>query len=88
MVTIAVFGEEIIKISTLETLAKEKKEFSIERDIFSPFKRISPKPGERVEQVIQPPLLEPVMILVMGGIVLLIVLAILLPIIEINQLVR
>jgi len=33
-------------------------------------------------------LLEPVMILVMGGIVLLIVLAILLPIIEINQLVR
>lgn len=33
-------------------------------------------------------LLEPVMILVMGGIVLMIVLAILLPIIEINQLVR
>jgi len=33
-------------------------------------------------------LLEPVMILVMGGIVLLIVLAILLPIIQINQLVR
>ena len=33
-------------------------------------------------------LLEPVMILVMGGVVLLIVLAILLPIIEINQLVR
>ena len=33
-------------------------------------------------------LLEPAMILVMGGIVLLIVLAILLPIIEINQLVR
>jgi general secretion pathway protein F len=33
-------------------------------------------------------LLEPVMILVMGGIVLLIVLAILLPIIEINQLVH
>ena len=33
-------------------------------------------------------ILEPVMILVMGGIVLLIVLAILLPIIEINQLVR
>ena len=33
-------------------------------------------------------LLEPIMILVMGGIVLLIVLAILLPIIEINQLVR
>jgi len=33
-------------------------------------------------------LLEPVMILVMGGIVLLIVLAVLLPIIEINQLVR
>ncbi|HET9403159.1 MAG TPA: type II secretion system F family protein, partial [Burkholderiales bacterium] len=33
-------------------------------------------------------LLEPVMILVMGAIVLLIVLAILLPIIEINQLVR
>lgn len=33
-------------------------------------------------------LLEPVMILVMGGIVLLIVLAILMPIIEINQLVR
>ena len=32
--------------------------------------------------------LEPAMILVMGGIVLLIVLAILLPIIEINQLVR
>jgi general secretion pathway protein F len=32
--------------------------------------------------------LEPVMILVMGGIVLMIVLAILLPIIEINQLVR
>ena len=34
------------------------------------------------------PLLEPAMILVMGAIVLLIVLAILLPIIEINQLVR
>jgi general secretion pathway protein F len=33
-------------------------------------------------------LLEPVMVLVMGGIVLMIVLAILLPIIEINQLVR
>ncbi|HYN27813.1 MAG TPA: type II secretion system F family protein, partial [Burkholderiales bacterium] len=33
-------------------------------------------------------LLEPVMILVMGGVVLLIVLAILLPIIEINQLVH
>ena len=33
-------------------------------------------------------LLEPVMILLMGGVVLLIVLAILLPIIEINQLVR
>ena len=33
-------------------------------------------------------LLEPAMILVMGGIVLLIVLAILLPIIEINQLVH
>jgi general secretion pathway protein F len=33
-------------------------------------------------------LLEPVMILVMGGVVLMIVLAILLPIIEINQLVR
>jgi general secretion pathway protein F len=33
-------------------------------------------------------LLEPVMILVMGGVVLLIVLAILLPIIQINQLVR
>jgi general secretion pathway protein F len=33
-------------------------------------------------------LLEPVMILVMGAVVLLIVLAILLPIIEINQLVR
>lgn len=33
-------------------------------------------------------LLEPVMILVMGGVVLLIVLAVLLPIIEINQLVR
>ncbi|MEO8441949.1 MAG: type II secretion system protein GspF, partial [Betaproteobacteria bacterium] len=33
-------------------------------------------------------LLEPVMIVLMGGIVLLIVLAILLPIIEINQLVR
>jgi general secretion pathway protein F len=33
-------------------------------------------------------LLEPVMILIMGGIVLLIVLAILLPIIEINQLVH
>ena len=33
-------------------------------------------------------LLEPAMILVMGGIVLLIVLAILLPIIQINQLVR
>ncbi len=32
--------------------------------------------------------LEPVMILVMGGIVLMIVLAILLPVIEINQLVR
>ena len=32
--------------------------------------------------------LEPIMILVMGGVVLLIVLAILLPIIEINQLVR
>ena len=33
-------------------------------------------------------LLEPVMILLMGGVVLLIVLAILLPIIEINQLVH
>ena len=33
-------------------------------------------------------LLEPAMILVMGGVVLLIVLAILMPIIEINQLVR
>jgi general secretion pathway protein F len=33
-------------------------------------------------------LLEPVMILVMGGIVLLIVMAILLPIMEINQLVH
>jgi general secretion pathway protein F len=33
-------------------------------------------------------LLEPVMILVMGTVVLLIVLAILLPIIQINQLVR
>jgi general secretion pathway protein F len=33
-------------------------------------------------------LLEPVMILVMGGVVLMIVLAILLPIIEINQLVH
>ena len=33
-------------------------------------------------------LIEPAMIVVMGGIVLLIVLAILLPIIEINQLVR
>ena len=33
-------------------------------------------------------LLEPVMILLMGRVVLLIVLAILLPIIEINQLVR
>jgi len=33
-------------------------------------------------------LLEPLMILTMGGFVLLIVLAILLPIIEINQLVR
>ena len=33
-------------------------------------------------------LVEPVMIVLMGGIVLLIVLAILLPIIEINQLVR
>jgi general secretion pathway protein F len=33
-------------------------------------------------------LLEPVMILVMGGVVLLIVLAILLPIVEINQLVH
>jgi general secretion pathway protein F len=33
-------------------------------------------------------LIEPVMILVMGGVVLMIVLAILLPIIEINQLVR
>jgi len=33
-------------------------------------------------------LLEPMMILVMGGIVLMIVLAILLPIMEINQLVR
>ena len=33
-------------------------------------------------------LLEPVMILVMGGVVLIIVLAILLPIIEINQLVH
>ena len=33
-------------------------------------------------------LLEPVMILLMGGAVLMIVLAILLPIIEINQLVR
>ena len=32
--------------------------------------------------------LEPAMILVMGGVVLMIVLAILLPIIEINQLVR
>jgi general secretion pathway protein F len=32
--------------------------------------------------------LEPLMILVMGGIVLLVVLAVLLPIIEINQLVR
>jgi general secretion pathway protein F len=32
--------------------------------------------------------LEPAMILVMGGVVLLIVLAILLPVIEINQLVR
>jgi general secretion pathway protein F len=33
-------------------------------------------------------LLEPVMILVMGGVVLLIVMAILLPIMEINQLVH
>jgi general secretion pathway protein F len=33
-------------------------------------------------------LLEPIMILVMGAVVLLIVLAILLPIIELNQLVR
>ena len=33
-------------------------------------------------------LLEPLLILVMGGIVLLIVLAVMLPIIEINQLVR
>jgi general secretion pathway protein F len=33
-------------------------------------------------------LLEPIMILVMGGVVLMIVLAILLPIIEINQLVH
>jgi len=33
-------------------------------------------------------LLEPLLILVMGGVVLLIVLAVLLPIIEINQLVR
>jgi general secretion pathway protein F len=33
-------------------------------------------------------LIEPAMIVIMGGIVLLIVLAILLPIIEINQLVR
>jgi hypothetical protein len=55
IVTIAVFGEEIIKMSTLETLAKEKKEFSIERDIFSPFKRKIPKPGESAERVIQPP---------------------------------
>jgi general secretion pathway protein F len=33
-------------------------------------------------------LLEPLLILVMGGVVLMIVLAVLLPIIEINQLVR
>ena len=33
-------------------------------------------------------LLEPIMILVMGGVVLMIVLAILLPIMEINQLVH
>jgi general secretion pathway protein F len=33
-------------------------------------------------------LLEPLLILVMGGLVLLIVLAVMLPIIEINQLVR
>jgi general secretion pathway protein F len=33
-------------------------------------------------------LLEPLLILIMGGVVLLIVLAVLLPIIEINQLVR
>lgn len=55
MMTTAGFGDEIIKISTLEKLAKEKKEFSIERDIFSPFKKKFPKPGERAEKAFKPP---------------------------------
>lgn len=53
--TTAVFGDEIIKMSTLEKLAKEKKEFSIERDIFSPFKRKFKKPGEKAEEFRPPP---------------------------------
>ncbi len=49
-----VLQAEIINVSRLEKMDKEKKEFSIERDIFSPFKKKYPKPGEK-RTVLPPP---------------------------------
>ncbi len=60
MTASALFGDEIIRLSVLEKLSGEKKEFSIERDIFSPFKKKFKKPGERGEKMsLPPPVVQP-----------------------------
>ena len=51
----AIFGAEIIRMSVMQELEKTKKEFSMERDVFSPFVRKFNKPGENNVRAPEPP---------------------------------
>lgn len=50
-----VFGAEIIRMSVMQELETAPREFSIERDIFSPFIRKFIKPGEPDVRSSEPP---------------------------------